>query len=109
MTEAAALEASTEKHPVTPGEILPAQELLADMLIDLGRYEEALEQYQAALARSPNRLNSLYGAGIASERMGDTAKAKDYYSQLLALTTTADTSLNRVAHAKKYLSRYASL
>jgi tetratricopeptide (TPR) repeat protein len=109
MIEAAELEASTEKHPVTPGEILPAHELLADMLFDLGQYEDALVKYQAALTRSPNRLNSLYGAGMASEKIGDGGLAKNYYQQLLTLTREADTSLSKVEYAKEYLSSLAAL
>lgn len=109
MNDAANIEASTEKHPVTPGEVLPAHELLADMLLELGQYQDALDKYQSALERSPNRLNSLYGAGMASEMIGDNALAKDYYQQLLILTREADTSLAKVKHAEKYLGSLASL
>lgn len=79
MHEAADMEASTEKHPVTPGEILPARELLADMLLDMGRYDEARHEYESALKRSVNRFNSLYGAGRAAEMQGDKAGAMGYY------------------------------
>ena len=103
MTAAAELEASTEKHPITPSEVLPAHELLADMLRDQGQYAEALAKYQAALARSPNRLNSLYGAGFASEKMGDKKQAAGYFQQLLELTGQADTQLEQVDYAKAYL------
>jgi tetratricopeptide (TPR) repeat protein len=61
MQQAAKLEASTEKHPVTPGEILPARELLGDLLLQIERPMEALAEYETALKRSPNRFNSLYG------------------------------------------------
>jgi tetratricopeptide (TPR) repeat protein len=109
MEVAANIEASTEKHPVTPSEVLPAHELLADMLLDLKQYENALVKYQTALKRNPNRLNSLYGAGMASEKIGNTEQAKDYYEQLLRLTNNADTSLARVTHAEEYLSRLSTL
>jgi len=109
MEKAANIEASTEKHPVTPGEVIPAHELLADMLLDLEQYENALAKYQATLKRNPNRLNSLFGAGIASEKIGDTEQAKVYYQQLLTLTHKADSSLARVAHAKEYLSSLSTL
>jgi tetratricopeptide (TPR) repeat protein len=109
MEAAANLEASTEKHPVTPSEVLPAHELLADMLLDLEQYENALVKYQTALKRNPNRLNSLYGAGMASEKIGNTEQAKVYYEQLLKLTHKADTSLARVTHAKEYLSSLSTL
>ncbi|HWM29521.1 MAG TPA: tetratricopeptide repeat protein, partial [Woeseiaceae bacterium] len=78
MQEAAQLEASTEKHPVTPGEVLPATELLGDLLMELGRYADARAAYEASLARSPNRFNSLSGAARAAERAGDAAAAARY-------------------------------
>src|SRR6185295_15920266 len=37
MRSAADLEDSTEKHPVTPGAVLPARELLGDLLLELNR------------------------------------------------------------------------
>jgi tetratricopeptide (TPR) repeat protein len=70
MREAAQLEASTEKHPVTPGEVLPAAELLGDLLMELGQFADARVAYEKSLARSPNRYNSLSGAARAAEREG---------------------------------------
>ncbi|SDE77339.1 tetratricopeptide repeat protein [Limimaricola pyoseonensis] len=56
---AADLEDEAGKSPVTPGHVLPARELLGDMLSALGRPDEALEAYRATLALSPNRARSL--------------------------------------------------
>ncbi len=67
MKTAAELESSTEKNPMTPGEILPARELLAGMLLEMGRYQEARIEYKTALERDANRFNSLYGAGRPAE------------------------------------------
>jgi hypothetical protein len=53
------LEASTEKHPVTPGAILPAREQLAEMLFELGKRGDALTEAQRALRDAPNRRNLL--------------------------------------------------
>ncbi len=83
MAEAAEMEASTEKNPVTPGEVLPARELYGDMLLAEGRYDEALAEYEGALARSPNRLNSLYGAAQAAEGAGNAEAAAGFYRQIL--------------------------
>lgn len=102
MQSAAKLEGSTEKHPITPGEILPARELLADMLLDLGRYEEALKEYEASLSRSANRLNSLYGAGYAAEQAQDKEKATYYYKKLLE-TTVDESERETLKHAKSFL------
>ncbi len=104
MRSAAQMEAETEKHPVTPGEVLPARELLADMLLELERPEDALAEYQAALERSPNRFNSLYGAGRAAEMAGDEAAATRYYEKLVEVTTDADTERERLKHARSYLA-----
>ncbi|HSN68932.1 MAG TPA: hypothetical protein VLV48_06785, partial [Thermoanaerobaculia bacterium] len=56
--EAAALEASTEKHPVTPGAIIPARELLADLLLELGQREEAKVELAKVLKVSPGRRSA---------------------------------------------------
>jgi tetratricopeptide (TPR) repeat protein len=105
MRAAAELEAGTEKHPVTPGEVLPARELLADMLLQLERPTEALSEYEAALERSPNRFNSLYGAGRAAELSGDTEAARRYYGSLVEVAANADTDRERLQHAKDYVAR----
>jgi cytochrome c-type biogenesis protein CcmH/NrfG len=65
--------------------VLPANELLGDMLLDLGRPAEALAAYETALTRSPNRLNSLKGAGQAAEMAGDAEAAAEYERQLQAV------------------------
>jgi tetratricopeptide (TPR) repeat protein len=103
MQQAARLEASTEKHPVTPGEVLPARELLGDMFLDLKRPKEALAEYETGLKRSPNRFNSLYGAGRAAELVGDKKKAAAYYQKLLKVTAQANTERPRLQNAVRFL------
>ena len=66
MRSAAALEDKTEKHPVTPGPVLPARELLADMLMELDHPELAVPEFEAVLRSAPKRFNSLYGSARAS-------------------------------------------
>lgn len=85
MNLAADLEDATPKHPVTPGEILPARELLGDMLLQMDQPAKALEAYKKDLQRHPNRFNGLYGAGLAAERSGDAGMARSYYQQLLKM------------------------
>lgn len=89
MKSAADLEATTEKNAVTPGEVLPAVELYGDMLLEMGRAEEALKAYRTALIRSPGRYNSLLGAGTAAMNMGDNATARQYFYTLLENTSEA--------------------
>ena len=83
MREAAELEVSTPKHPVTPGPTLPAYELLGDLLRELDRPVEALDAYQRSLDLYPNRFNSLLGAARAARSSGDDAAARGFYRDLL--------------------------
>ena len=105
MQKAAELESSTEKHPVTPGEVLPARELLADMLLEMGRYQEAQAEYEAALNRSANRFNSLYGAGRAAELGKNRDQAVSYYEKLVEITKDVNTDRKQLKHAKLYLTK----
>ena len=75
---AADREDAVDKHPVTPGEVIPARELYADMLLETGRHQESLAQFQTVLEGSPKRLNALLGAASAASKSGDTALAQHY-------------------------------
>jgi tetratricopeptide (TPR) repeat protein len=103
MALAAKKESSTEKNPVTPGEVLPARELFGDMLLATEDYERALTQYNEALKRSPNRFNSLFGAGRAAELAGDEETAAEFYRQLLEIAPEPSGNRPALDHAKKYL------
>jgi tetratricopeptide (TPR) repeat protein len=92
MTEAADMEDATAKHPVTPGEIIPARELLGDMYLEMNQPAKALEAYEADLANHANRFNGLYGAGQAEEKIGNTEKAVLYYKQLLAMAKPSNSN-----------------
>ena len=80
---AADLEEKVGKHPVTPGPVLPARELLGDLLLDLDRPGEALKAFESSLTESPNRFNSLAGAALAAARSKQRDKAAEYYRALL--------------------------
>ena len=103
MQESAVLEAETGKHPATPGEVLPAIELLGDMLLAMNRPVEALVSYEANLKRSPNRFNGLYGAAIAAKQSGNEEKATIYFEQLLKLTENSNSNRPEIIEAKLYL------
>lgn len=104
MRSAAELEDSTDKHPVTPGAIVPARELFGDLLLELGRPAEALKEYEASLQTSPNRLKGLYGAGRAAELAGDKTKAREFYVKLVAVCEKADGDVPELSHARKFLA-----
>jgi len=62
---------------------LPAHEMLADMLLEAGKAQEALAQYEISLKTDPNRFNGLAGAAAAAEKLEQKEKAAGYYAQLL--------------------------
>ncbi|HSG30050.1 MAG TPA: hypothetical protein VLB82_00730 [Thermodesulfobacteriota bacterium] len=103
MKKAADLEATTDKHPITPGEILPASELYGDMLAKSEKYSQALKQYERTLVRSPNRFNSLLGAAQMAELSGDKGKAFWYYTKFVELTKDAEIQLDEVDKAKTFI------
>jgi len=71
MSQAAELEESTPKHPVTPGPTLPAAELFGDLLMEQKRAAGALAAYQHSLKLYPRRFNSLLGASRAAKALGN--------------------------------------
>ena len=75
---AADREDAIDKHPVTPGEVLPARELYADMLFETGNHADALIQYNVVLKGSPNRLNALIGAANSASSSGEATLAEQY-------------------------------
>jgi tetratricopeptide (TPR) repeat protein len=87
---AADREDGVDKNPVTPGEVIPARELYADMLFETGKHAESLQQYQAVLTGSPNRLNALLGAANAASHTGDSTLAEKYYAQACEQTKSGN-------------------
>ena len=89
-TAAADIEDVTQKHPVTPGAVLPARELLGDLLLELNRPADAARAYEASLRQAPGRARSLFGLARAAERAGDNATARERYQEFLTLMHAAD-------------------
>ena len=107
MRAAADLDDSTEKHPVTPGAVLPAREQLGELLIEIGRPGEALAEYEASLKRAPRRLAGLYGAARSAKLAGDAGKARAHYAQIVELTRDGDTARAEVAEARAFTAELA--
>ena len=103
MEEAVEIERKTSKHPVTPGDVLPAIELLGDMLLELNKPVEALLAYEENLVDRPNRFNGIYGAAIAAEKSGDKEKAILYFNQLIELTENANSNRPEILEAKAFI------
>src|SRR5947199_281365 len=90
MRQAADIEDRSDKNIVTPGRLLPARELLGDLLMELKRPAEAVKEYEASQLREPNRYRGLYGAGQAAEQSGNRDKARHYFSKPIELSGSAD-------------------
>jgi tetratricopeptide (TPR) repeat protein len=98
LEEAAALEGSVEKHPVTPGALLPPYEALGDLFLELGRYAEARAAYEASDRRWPGRYNTLLGA-MRSVAMTDEVSAVRIAGRLLVQAGASDRASLADAHA----------
>jgi len=82
---------------------LPAREMLADMLLDLQRPQEALTEYTISLRTDPNRFNGLYGAAQAATQAQQKEKAGIYYTQLLKNCEGIQSDRPELAEAKTLL------
>ncbi len=98
-------EDQTEKHAVTPGPLTPARELLGDLLMELGRPADALPQYEASIAKEPNRFRGLYGAGLAAESTGDQARARVHFEKLAAICAQSDGTRPELVRARQVLAQ----
>jgi len=104
MRAAADLEDRNEKHIVTPGRVVPARELLGEMLLELKQPVAALKEFEQSQVREPNRLRGYVGAAAAADAAGERDKARAHYAKLVGLTRDADTPLPEIARAKSYLA-----
>ncbi len=103
MRAAAAAEDASDKHPVTPGNVAPSRELLAEMLLQLDAPAQALAEFERSLQRDPRRFRSVYGAALAAEAVGKRLVAHDYYTRLWNQSARHDTVRGELARAKAFL------
>ncbi|HEV7586824.1 MAG TPA: hypothetical protein VGO40_01745 [Longimicrobium sp.] len=100
---AAEREEALEKHPLTPGAVLPARELQGDLLAELGRPAEALRAYEAVRGREPNRARTLFGAARSAELAGSPTVARERYAELQRLMARAVPERSEPALARAFL------
>ncbi len=100
---AADLDATMDKHPATPAEVLPARELLADLLLELNDPAAALKEYEQSVGTERNRFRSILGIARAAKQTGDTAQAREAYGKLVTLAST-DTDRPELAEARAFLA-----
>lgn len=103
MKEAVEIEKATSKHPITPGDVLPAIELLGDMYLELNKPNEALIAYEENLKVRPYRFNGIYGAAVAAKKVGNKEKAIHYFQQLIDLNNGVESDRLELEEAKKYV------
>ncbi len=104
MRAAADLEDTSEKSAISPGRLVPARELLGDMLRESGLNSEALLEYERSLVRDPNRFRGLYGAGRAAVLAGNRDKARYYFEHLVAVAGKGE-ARRELVEAREYLAR----
>jgi hypothetical protein len=98
-------EDAVDKHPVTPGALLPAREILAGQLLETGDAIAALAEYETVLKSAPGRFNAVAGAAKAASQSGDTVKARAYARQLLDLAAAAEGPRPELTWAREFVAR----
>jgi hypothetical protein len=96
-------EDAIDKHPVTPGALLPVREMLADLLLEDGAATDALKEYETVLKTAPRRFNATAGAAKAADRAPDKTKARAYAMQLCEIARDAETSRPELEWSRAYL------
>ena len=86
---------------------MPAREMLADLLLDLGRSAEALAEYEVVLKNYPNRFDALYGAARAADSSGDHGAAVDFYNKLIS-NCPPNGDRPELQAARKYVAAHAN-
>ncbi len=94
---------TVEKHPVTPGALQPPYEALGNLLMDLERYDKALEAYKASDAIWPGRNKPLLGAARAANAAGQEQTANKYHNKLL--TTTRDSKRTTLEEEQQFIAQ----
>ena len=105
MRAAADLEDRNEKHIVTPGRVVPARELLGDMLLEQKQPAEALKAFEASQVREPNRFRNYAGSVRAAEMMGDKEKAREYAAKLVELAKKGDGDRPELVRARAAIAQ----
>jgi tetratricopeptide (TPR) repeat protein len=102
--EAIAMLRKVADHEDSVGEeqtSMPAREMLADMLLEMKRPEQALAEYKGDLKFNPKRFDGLYGAAEAAEMAGQASEAGEYYAVLLKTCEGSGSARPELAKAKQ--------
>ena len=83
--------------------IKPLYEMYGEVLVDLGRYEDAIEQFKTSILLLPNRPRSLLGMARAQAAAGQKDIAVEYYQKLIDIWQGND-GFEGVTEARTYLA-----
>lgn len=106
LRRAADQEDSVDKNAITPGVLLPAREILGELLLESGASADALTAFEASLKIAPHRFNSVAGAARAAMQTGDRAKARAYWVDLARLGEHAESPRPELAQARAFLGTH---
>ena len=86
-------------------ESIPAREMLADLLLEAHRPQQALAEYRTDLNLNPNRFNALYGAARAAEEAGKPSDAAEYYAMLVKVCAGGSSTRPELGRARELLAK----
>ena len=84
---------------------IPTREMLADMLLEAKRPQQALVEYQTNLKLHPNRFDGLYGAARAAEEAGKQSDAEEYYALLVKTCEGGTSTRPELSRARELLAK----
>jgi tetratricopeptide (TPR) repeat protein len=105
MKTATRLEEASGPPSGPPQLIKPTHELFGEILLRVGKPDEAAVMFRTSLMRQPNRARSLLGAARAAAQSGDKAGAAAAYAKLLNQWQQADESLPELREARDYVKQ----
>jgi hypothetical protein len=84
---------------------IPTREMIAEILLEAKRPQQALAEYQTDLKLKPNRFNGLYGAARAAEAAGKPGEASEYYALLLKDCNGSNSTRPELSRARELLAK----